>query len=193
MVLNEFGEDTLVLCDDVRLRRQPADRRRPQARIRRAEDALPMEDVETPGTTTIDALGDVPRRCPGAKTAKAAFFVTGDGRFVVAIVRGDYDVNETKLVERRSRRQAGSGRRTVEEIRRVAACRPVTARRLGPSDAVVVVDELVMPARRTSSRGEPRRLARPERQRPARLHAGRTSPRSPNAREGDPAPAAGRR
>ena len=32
------------------------------------------------------------------RTAKAAFFMTGDGRFIVAIVRGDYDVNETKLV-----------------------------------------------------------------------------------------------
>ena len=40
--------------------------------------------------------GGVPRH-PASRTAKATFFVTGDGRFVVAIVRGDYDVNETKL------------------------------------------------------------------------------------------------
>ena len=32
MVVNDFGEDTLVLCDNVRLRRQPADRGRRQAR-----------------------------------------------------------------------------------------------------------------------------------------------------------------
>ena len=30
--------------------------------------------------------------------ARLSFFVAGDGRFVTAIVRGDYDVNETKLV-----------------------------------------------------------------------------------------------
>ena len=56
-----------------------------------------MEDVETPGATTIEALARV-LDVPASRTAKAAFFVTGDGRFVVAIVRGDYDVDETKLV-----------------------------------------------------------------------------------------------
>ena len=34
------------------------------------------------------------------RTAKAIFFVTGDGRLVTAIVRGDYEVNETKLTQR---------------------------------------------------------------------------------------------
>src|SRR5919198_2319209 len=96
MVLNEFGEDTLVLCDSCGYaeNQQIAEIRKPDPS---AEDTLPMEDVETPDTTTIESLAnllDIPR----SRTAKAAFFVTGDGRFVVAIVRGDYDVNETKLV-----------------------------------------------------------------------------------------------
>ena len=56
-----------------------------------------MEDVETPGTTTIDALGTflgIPRsrRPPRRRSSSPAM-----GGFVVAIVRGDYDVNETKL------------------------------------------------------------------------------------------------
>src|SRR5258706_16198826 len=96
MVLNEYGEDTLVLCDQCGYaeNQQIAQTRKPDPP---PEAALPMEDVETPSATTIDALSaflDIPRN----KTAKAAFFMTGDGRFVVAIVRGDYDVNETKLV-----------------------------------------------------------------------------------------------
>src|SRR5260221_2327736 len=95
MVLNEYGEDTLVLCDQCGYaeNQQIAETRKPDPP---AEPALPMEDVETPGATTIDALAtflEVPR----SKTAKAAFSMPGDGRFVVAIVRGDYDVNETKL------------------------------------------------------------------------------------------------
>jgi len=96
MVVNEFGEDTLVLCDSCGYadNQQIAEVQKPSPE---AEELRPMEDVETPDATTIEALAaflDISR----TKTAKAAFFMTGDGRFVVAIVRGDYDVNETKLV-----------------------------------------------------------------------------------------------
>jgi prolyl-tRNA synthetase len=95
MVLNEFGEDTIVLCDSAATPRT-SDRRGPEAGPRgggRAADGGRRDA----GATTIEAW----RRSsdfPTSRTAKAAFFVTGDGRFVVAIVRGDYDVNETKLV-----------------------------------------------------------------------------------------------
>src|SRR6185436_11159823 len=63
MVLNEFGEDTLVLCDQCGYaeNQQIAEVRKPDPP---AEDALPMEDVETPETTTIDALAtflDIPK------------------------------------------------------------------------------------------------------------------------------------
>jgi len=72
MVVNEFGEDTLVLCDACGYadNQQIAVVGKPEPD---AEEALPMEDVETPGATTIDALAqflDVPR----SRTAKAAFF-----------------------------------------------------------------------------------------------------------------------
>src|SRR5919109_747081 len=95
MVINDYGEATLVLCDNCGYaeNQQIAEARKPEPE---SEDLLPMEDVETPGTTTIEALA-THLGIPKSKTAKAAFFVTGEGRFVVAIVRGDYDVNETKL------------------------------------------------------------------------------------------------
>ena len=139
MVLNEFGEDTLVLCascgyaenQQIGAVRKPA----PEA-----EEPMPMEDVETPGATTIEALAtflDVPR----SRTAKAAFFVTGDDRFVVAIVRGDYDVNETKLVNALKAR-GGLRPATVEEIR-ARGMEAGYGSPIGARDAVVVVDELV--------------------------------------------------
>src|SRR5919205_818462 len=55
MVLNEFGEDTLVLCDSCGYadNQQIAEVQKPSPD---AEDELPMEDVETPDATTIDAL-----------------------------------------------------------------------------------------------------------------------------------------
>src|SRR5436190_22543298 len=139
MVLNDFGEDTLVLCDSCGYaeNQQIAEVRKPGPA---AEDPLPMEDIETPDATTIEALArflDVPR----SRTAKAAFFVTGDGRFVVAIVRGDYDVNETKLVNALKAR-GGLRPATVEEIRE-RGMEAGYGSPIGARDAVVVVDELV--------------------------------------------------
>jgi len=138
MVVNEFGEDTLVLCDSCGYaeNQQIALVGKPDPP---AEEPLPPEDVETPGATTIEALArflDVPR----SRTAKAAFFVAGDGRFVVAIVRGDYDVNETKLVNA-IRATGGLRPAQIEEI----TARGMEAgygSPIGARDAVVVVDEL---------------------------------------------------
>jgi prolyl-tRNA synthetase len=139
MVLNDFGEDTLVLCDNCGYaeNQQVAEVGKPAPE---AEEPLPMEDVETPDATTIEALAaflGVPR----SRTAKAAFFVTGDDRFVVAIVRGDNDVNETKLVNTLKAR-GGLRPAQVEEIK----AREMEAgygSPIGARDAVVVVDELV--------------------------------------------------
>ncbi|HEV2005432.1 MAG TPA: proline--tRNA ligase, partial [Candidatus Limnocylindrales bacterium] len=140
MVLNEFGEDTLVLCDNCRYaeNQQIAQMRKPDPE---PEDALPMADVETPDATTIDALAtflDVPR----SRTAKATFFMTGDGRFVVAIVRGDYDVNETKLVNA-IKATGGIRPATLEEIK-ARGMEAGYGSPLGARDATVVVDELVV-------------------------------------------------
>ena len=138
MVVNEFGEDTLVLCDACGYaeNQQIAVVGKPEPA---AEEPLPMEDVETPDATTIESLArflDIPR----SRTAKAAFFVTGDGRFVVAIVRGDYDVNETKLV---NVLKAAGGLRPaqVDEIR-ARGMEAGYGSPIGARDAVVVVDEL---------------------------------------------------
>jgi prolyl-tRNA synthetase len=139
MVLNEFGEDTLVLCDhcDFADNQQIAEVGKPDPE---PEELLPMEEVETPDATTIEALANF-LGIPKSKTAKAAFFVTGDGRFVVAIVRGDYDVNETKLVNTLKAR-GGLRPAMVEEIK-ARGMEAGYGSPLGARDAVVVVDELV--------------------------------------------------
>jgi prolyl-tRNA synthetase len=139
MVLNPAGEDVLVLCEacGYAANRQVARIEHP-APV--AEDAAGLEEVATPGTTTIAALAaflDIPE----TRTAKAAFFVTGDGRLVTAIVRGDLEVNETKLSNAVG---ASTGIRpaTVEEIR-AAGMEPGYGSPIGAHDTVVVVDELV--------------------------------------------------
>jgi prolyl-tRNA synthetase len=140
MVVNEFGEDTLVLCDngDYAANRQIATVGKPDPA---AEEPLPSEDVETPDATTIATLATF-LGVPESRTAKAAFFVTGDGRFVVAVVRGDYDVEETKLG---NAVQAVGGLRpaTVEEIK-TRGMEAGYGSPIGARDALIVVDELVL-------------------------------------------------
>ncbi len=140
MVLNPAGEDVLVLCETghYAANRQVAVMPKPESEARSAP--LPMEEVATPGTTTIASLAAFLGIGP-EQTAKAAFFVTGDGRLVTAIVRGDFEVNETKLG---NAAEAVGGIRpaTVEEIR-AAGMEPGYGSPVGASGTFVVVDDLV--------------------------------------------------
>ena len=139
MVLNPAGEDVLVLCEacGYAANRQVAVVPKPDPV---AEAPLPLEEVATPGTTTIASLAAF-LGIGEDRTAKAAFFTTGDGRLVTAIVRGDYDVNETKLANAIG---AAGGMRpaTVEEIK-AAGMEPGYGSPIGAHDTVVVVDDLV--------------------------------------------------
>jgi prolyl-tRNA synthetase len=138
MFLNPAGEDVLVLCEacGYAANRQVAPTTAPEPA---PEDLLAVEEVETPGATTIDSLAaflDVPT----SRTAKAAFFMTGDGRFVVAIVRGDHDVNETKLVNA-IKATGGIRPAQVDEIK-MRGMEAGYGSPIGARDAVVVVDAL---------------------------------------------------
>jgi prolyl-tRNA synthetase len=139
MVLNPAGEDVLVLCESCGYAAN-----RQVARIPRGEPAAEepgeLEEVGTPGTTTIATLAAF-LGIPESRTAKAGFFVTGDGRLLTAIVRGDHEFNETKLAHAAG---ASTGIRpaTVEEIR-AAGMEPGYGSPIGARDTVVVVDELV--------------------------------------------------
>ncbi len=143
MVLNPYGEDRLVLCEacGYAANQQVAPTTAPEPP---ADDELPVEEVATPDTTTIDALARF-LGIDASRTAKAAFFVTGDGRFVVAIVRGDYDVNETKLVNA-IKATGGLRPAQVEEIT-ARGMQPGYGSPIGARDAVVVVDSLAARSR----------------------------------------------
>ena len=138
MVLNAAGEDVLVLCEtcDFSANRQVAAVGSPAVP---EVEPLPMEEVETPGTTTIAELAAFLGIDP-SETAKAAFFVTGDGRLITAIVRGDREVNETKLVNAVGAK-GGIRPAQVEEIK-AAGMEPGYGSPIGASGTVVVVDQL---------------------------------------------------
>jgi prolyl-tRNA synthetase len=138
MVFNEFGEDTLVLCDagDYAANQQIATMKKPEPP---AEEPLATEEVATPGTTTIATLATF-LGVGEDRTAKAAFFVAGDGRLVTAIVRGDFEVNETKLTNA-AKVVGGLRPATAEEIR-AAGMEPGYGSPVGAHDTFVVVDDL---------------------------------------------------
>lgn len=145
MYLTPIGEDTLLLCDACGY---AANRQ-----IARAAKPIPPEEapaeltrVATPGVTTIEALArflDV----PAAKTAKAVFMVATvmEGRerverFVFAVVRGDMELNETKLanaVEAKALRPARE-----DEIRAAGAV-PGYGSPVGVKGCLIVVDDLI--------------------------------------------------
>jgi len=149
MYLNAIGEDTLVLCDACGYAAN-----RQVAEVRKAtppsEDARPMQKVATPDVATIESLADY-LNIPTSQTAKAVFFVaTVDGekagedrqQFVFAVVRGDTELNETKLANALNARELRPAQE--DEIRAVGA-EPGYASPIGLdlSDALVIVDDLI--------------------------------------------------
>jgi prolyl-tRNA synthetase len=140
MYLNPLGEDTLVLCDSCGYAQNRQVARAARPAIDAAEEPLPIERVETPDATTIAALCELLGIEP-TRTAKIVFMATDGGRFVVAVVRGDMQLNETKLAN--VVHAAELRPMTPEEIESIG-CVPGYASPIGVGDrAVVVVDEVV--------------------------------------------------
>ena len=101
--LTEIGEDNIALCPAcgyaANQERAEFDRGRPPAQA-----ALPAAEVATPGMATIDDLSGFLGVAPRA-TAKAAFFLV-DGEPTFAVIRGDLEVNELKLLNALGAREA---------------------------------------------------------------------------------------
>jgi len=95
MAINEAGEDTLILCPacGYAANAQRATFAKGEG-VRGAES--PLERVPTPGTTTIAAVAQF-LGVETRQTLKAVFYSTPGGQVVLAVIRGDLDVNETKL------------------------------------------------------------------------------------------------
>jgi prolyl-tRNA synthetase len=94
MLLTDIGEDDLVICPNCGY---AANTERAEFRKTRAdpEQPLALEEVETPGTTSIEALAEF-LGIPVHKTLKAVFYMADHEPIIVAI-RGDLGVNEVKL------------------------------------------------------------------------------------------------
>ncbi len=145
MYLTAIGEDTLVLCDDDACGYAA---NRQVARFRKdagpAEEPRPPERVATPGASTIRDLAAF-LGIPESRTAKALFLTAGlDGgsreELVLAVIRGDMEVNETKLAN-----AVGAAwlRPAGDDAIRAAGAAPGYASPIGFRGGTVVVDDLV--------------------------------------------------
>ncbi len=142
ILLNEFGEDTVVTCPACGY---AANREWAAAVWPPDEEPMqPMEKVATPGCTSIREVAQF-LGVPEAKTAKAVFYKHG-GELIFVVIRGDLEVNEAKLV-----RVVGAAelvRATEEEISAVGAvpgyASPIGLRR---QKLKVIVDQSVAAAR----------------------------------------------
>jgi len=139
MALNDAGEDTLVICESCgyAANQQIATVTKPSPPD---EEPRPTEEVATPDTPTIASLADL-LGVGTDHTAKATFFVTGDGRLLTAIVRGDFEVNETKLSN--AVKAIGGLRPAHAEEIAAAGMVPGYASPIGAEGSTVVVDDLV--------------------------------------------------
>src|SRR5215208_8274111 len=141
MYLTPIGEDTILICDNCAYtaNRQVARFRKP---IPEAEEQRAVEKVPTPGTSTIETLARA-LQVPESSTAKVVFLVAtveGSESFVLAVVRGDMELGETKLANA----IGVSGLRPAlpEEVRAVGA-EPGYGSPLGVEGAIVVVDDAI--------------------------------------------------
>jgi len=145
MYLAAVGEDTLVLCRSCgyAANRQIASFAKPHPA---AEELKPIEKVATPNCKSIEALANL-LNVPKSKTAKAVFMIAGHEEeggtreeFIFAVIRGDMEVNETKLSNVAKADWLRPA--TEDEIRAVGAT-PGYASPIGLKNVTVIVDDAV--------------------------------------------------
>ena len=145
MYLTPIGEDSLLICENCgyAANRQIA---RFKKEIGEQENIQPLEKVATPGTKTIADLADF-LEIPESKTAKAVFLVASIvedtdivEKLVLAIVRGDMDLNETKLANVLAAKEL---RAAIEDEISDSGAVPGYASSKGLKNTVIVVDDII--------------------------------------------------
>jgi prolyl-tRNA synthetase len=145
MYLNPIGEDTIIICDHCGYSANKQIAWGTKVPVN-DKSQLAIEKVATPNSKTIEELANY-LSIPTYKTAKAVFVIATipineekDERFVIVIVRGDMEVNETKLANALN---AIEIRPALEaEILAVGAI-PGYASPVGLNGIFTVVDELI--------------------------------------------------
>jgi len=94
MVITDSGEDEIIYCSNCGYIANTEKAQFAKTQIN-VKDRLPLEEISTPGTKTIEEVASF-IGVPTNHTLKAVFY-SADGEFIFVVLRGDIEVNETKL------------------------------------------------------------------------------------------------
>jgi len=94
MVITETGEDEVIYCSNCGYAANAEKAQFVKARSN-AESLLPLEEIATPEAKTIEEVAGFVGVLT-SQTLKAVFYFA-DGKFIFVTIRGDLEVNETKL------------------------------------------------------------------------------------------------
>jgi len=104
MVITETGEDEVIYCpncsyaanaEKAQSIKTLAPSRSPERSEGETEQPLPLEEIATPDCQSIEEVANFVG-IPPSQTLKAVFY-SADGALVFVVIRGDLEVNETKL------------------------------------------------------------------------------------------------
>ena len=95
MLLTDVGEDTIVLCHDCDYRANME--AAPCILENEAGEIAPLVKVDTPDVKTIDDLCAFLHIKPQPTCKAVVYQRNADDSYIVAFIRGDLDINETKL------------------------------------------------------------------------------------------------
>lgn len=96
MSVADCGEDTIFLSPDMTSYKANREIAVSALKFEKTESELPLEKVHTPGQKTIEEVAGFLGVRP-ENTGKAVFYADDEGKLVFVMIRGDFEVNETKL------------------------------------------------------------------------------------------------
>jgi prolyl-tRNA synthetase len=102
MVKTDAGEDMIATCDHCNY---AANLERAQSRLPEIKDGIGLDapvEFPTPGVRTIEDLTTFPGGAPADQQIKSLVYVAtreDDSQFVLALLRGDHQLHETKLMD----------------------------------------------------------------------------------------------
>jgi prolyl-tRNA synthetase len=137
MVIAETGEDDIIHCPACQY---AANAEKAQSRKKRLppEEPAKMTPVATPGVFSIEEVSHF-LNIPAERTLKVVFYMS-DGQFVMAVIRGDLNVNEIKL---KNTLHASELRLAVPEEAKTAGVIAGSASPVGLTGVRIIADDSV--------------------------------------------------
>ncbi|GAG02497.1 unnamed protein product, partial [marine sediment metagenome] len=137
MVITDSGEDEIICCSNCGYAANTEKAQFAKAEVS-AGALLPLEEISTPDAKTIEQVASFVG-VPTSQTLKAVFY-SADGEFIFVVIRGDLEVNETKL---RNALKCSELRLATESQVTIAGLVAGFASPIGMKDIKIVADDSI--------------------------------------------------